>query len=156
MSPRGRELLAEWEGMRPTEYLDAGGLPTIGVGHLLIRSEISSGMLAIGDRLVPYSAGISREDALELLGQDLARFENLVSDAVKVPLAQHQFDALVSFAFNIGGTAFRTSMLLNDLNEGRPERVLTELRKWVNAGGHRISGLVARREAEISLWEGKV
>lgn len=155
VSPRGRELLAEWEGIRLEEYSDAAGLPTIGVGHLIASSEVRSGMLRIGDRHVSYSAGISREDALELFAQDLETFEQAVQRAVLVPLEQHQFDALTSFAFNVGIGNLRASTLLKVVNAGDVGSAPAQFRRWVNAGGKRIPGLVRRRENEIALWEGR-
>lgn len=156
MSPHGRALLAKWEGLRLREYADAAGLPTIGIGHLLSTDEVRSGMVRIGDRHVTYSAGITEDEAMELLDEDLRRFEHAVETFIVGPLDQSQFDALVSFAFNVGVANFRNSTLVRRVNEGRRDDVPMQLRKWVNAAGHRLQGLVNRRENEILLWEGRL
>ena len=71
---------------------------------------------------------------------------------MRVPLAQHQFDALVSFVFNVGGGAFRESTLLRELNAGDYDAVPRELNRWVKAGGRTLPGLVRRRGAEGVLF----
>ena len=158
MSSHGRDLLASpaFEGCVLREYIDAAGHPTIGCGHKLLQSEISSGMLRIDGEQVSYSAGISREDAMRLLDQDLAMAESAVTRLVKVPLEQCRFDALVSLVFNIGVTHFTDSTLLRCLNDGNFEAAPAQFRRWCFAGGHRLQGLVNRREKEIALFEGRL
>ncbi len=107
MSPHGRELLEEWEGVRLKAYKDSAGLLTIGVGHLLTKSELSSGKININGESVKYVNGLTAEQADELLEQDVKPAETTVNNNVKVELNQHQFDALVSFTFNVGGGAFK-------------------------------------------------
>src|SRR5215510_10749057 len=106
MSENGRELLSEWEGFELNVYRDVAGLPTIGVGHLLTKDELSSGKIIIKGTPIQYGGGLSREQVLDLLTQDLQRFEETLTDRIKVNLKQNQFDALVAFAFNIGISAF--------------------------------------------------
>ncbi len=156
MSAHGRALLAQWEGVELHEYLDASNLPTIGVGHLIRHDEERTGMLRIDARRVPYKYGISREDAMALLGEDLRWAESVVNEQVKVELEQHQFDALVSFAFNIGSGRFIESTLLKCVNSRNFDAVPAQFLRWVNAAGRRMGGLVNRREHEIALWEGKL
>lgn len=156
ISDRGRDLLAQWEGIRLEPYEDARGLSTIGVGHLIRFDEERRGEVRIGDRWVPYRKGLSREDAMALLGEDLQWAETVVNERAKTYLNQQQFDALTSFTFNVGASAFIESTLLRRLNTGEYAAVPAELRKWVNAGGERLRGLVNRREHEIALWEGKL
>jgi lysozyme len=152
MSERGRRLLAHWEGFERNVYLDVAGLPTIGVGHLLTKDELSSERIVIGGDAIDYTLGLTDEQVYELLGQDLERFERVVNDSVEPDLAQHQFDALVSFAFNVGGGAFQQSTLLKRLNAGDFADVPSQLRRWIISGGRIVQGLVNRRENEIKLW----
>jgi lysozyme len=75
-----------------------------------------------------------------------------VNESVTVPLNQNQFDALVSFSFNVGDNAFRGSTLLKLLNQGQYDQVPAQLRRWVRDNGHVVQGLINRREKEIVLW----
>ena len=83
-------------------------------------------------------------------------FERGIFDAVKVPLAQHQFDALVVLAYNIGLGAFRTSTLLRLLNKGELSAAASQFDRWNKAGGKTLAGLTRRRAAERKLFEGRV
>ena len=154
MSGNGLELLTLWEGFEEFVYGDAAGLPTIGVGHLLTQSERSSGKILIDGEYVRYREGLSEEQVRKLLAQDLKGFETVVNEDVVVRLAQHQFDALVSFAFNVGKRAFRKSTLLRKLNQGQYSEVPEQLRRWTRAGGKELRGLINRRENEIKRWNG--
>ena len=109
MSKEGKERLSEWEGVELNVYRDVADLPTIGVGHLLTRDELTSGKIFIRGELIKYADGLTRKQVIDLLGQDLRRFEEVINERVKVDLKQTQFDALVSFSFNVGGSAFRNS-----------------------------------------------
>lgn len=132
------ERIKRWEGLRLTAYRDVGGVWTIGYGH--------TGM--------PARAGatITTAQAESLLRQDLAVFEAAVERVVTVPLTDNQFGALVSFAFNVGETAFARSTLVARLNGGDYNGVPEQLARWVHAGGKRLQGLVNRRAAEAGLW----
>jgi lysozyme len=92
----------------------------------------------------------------QLLSQDLVRFESAVSTMVIVELNQNQFDALVSFSFNLGTTALKTSTLLRELNKGNFNEVPTQMMKWVNSDNVVVPGLVNRRQNEIKLWQGQI
>jgi lysozyme len=152
ISQRGKELLAEWEGVELKVYKDSAGLPTIGVGHLLARDELTSGKISIGGEAVKYANGLTRQQALDLLDQDLDKFEDIVNTSVKVDLVQNQFDALVAFSFNVGANAFKSSTLLKILNQGEYGEVPNQLRRWVFAAGQKVQGLANRREKEVGLW----
>ena len=152
VSDQGKRKIREWEGSRARAYRDAGGKLTIGVGHLLTKSELASGKIWIQGQAVPYAAGLSDEQILDLLGQDLAGAEQGIKDGVDVELSQNQFDALVSFCFNVGRMAFKNSTLLRLLNQEKYDEVPAQLRRWVRCNGKVIQGLVSRREQEIELW----
>lgn len=148
----GKQLFKEWEGLETHVYPDSGGEPTIGIGHLITRDERRSGKIRIGDAFVDYRYGLTEEQCWELLEQDLAIAEKAVNGAVKVSLNQNQFDALVSFAFNVGAYAFSGSTLVKLLNQGEYDQVHAQLRRWVKDNGKVVQGLVNRREKEIALW----
>lgn len=151
----GKQLFKEWEGLRTHVYLDSGGEPTIGIGHLLTRDERASGKIWINGQPVRYANGLTEKQCWDLLDQDLDIAESAVNDRVIVPLTQNQFDALVSFAFNVGAEAFRKSTLVRVLNQGQYDQVPTQLRRWVRDNGSVVPGLVNRREKEVSLWNEK-
>jgi lysozyme len=148
----GKNLFKEWEGLVTCVYLDSGGEPTIGIGHLLTRSERTSGKIIIQGQAVSYQSGLTEQQCWELLDQDLDGAEKAVNEAVTVPLNQNQFDALVSFVFNVGTGAFRGSTLLKLLNQAQYNQVPAQLRRWVRDNGKVVQGLVNRREKEIALW----
>lgn len=160
MSDTGQQYLSVWEGIESKVYTDVAGLPTIGVGHLLTRSERASGKIYIDGVPVKYDTedGLSLTEIYSLLEQDLERFEEAVESSVVVFLNQHQFDALVSFTFNVGVTAFKKSTLLKRLNYSANgyEQVPPQLRRWVYSAGKVIRGLQNRRESEIRMWQGKL
>jgi lysozyme len=152
-SDHGKEKITAWEGFEPRVYSDAAGKLTIGVGHLLTPSELSSGMIWIKGGAVRYANGLSETQIVDLLGQDLEGAEAAVNNGVEVELSQNQFDALVSFCFNVGAGAFRNSTLMKLLNQGQYGDVPAQLRRWVHCGGEVVQGLVRRREHEIALWK---
>lgn len=82
----------------------------------------------------------------------MAGFVNTVNTSVTVPLSQNQFDALVSFAFNVGATAFQGSTLLSVLNQGNYDDVPSQMLRWNRAGGRVLRGLTRRRTAEGELF----
>ena len=156
MSQHGLSLLEQWEGFKLQVYRDSAGLPTIGVGHLLTRSELTSGKIIINGVPVKYANGLTQQQVNDLLAQDVRPTEQAVNDCVKVALNQNQFDALASFTFNVGIAAFRGSTLLRLLNQGQYNQVPTQLLRWTRAGGQVVPGLLNRRQNEIKLWNGQV
>lgn len=149
------ETLADWEGFELKPYKDVAGYITIGVGHLLKSSEKSTGMLDINGQQVPWKDGITKEECLELLKQDLHLCENILNTSLKVKLNQDQYDAIISFIFNVGGTNFKNSTLLKVLNKRLYSEVPIQLSKWNRAGGKIVKGLINRRNKEIDLWNGR-
>lgn len=87
--------------------------------------------------------------------QDLEEFEGYVDEYVKVPLTQYQFDALVSWTFNLGPTKLRRSTLLQKLNKRLYNEVPAEIKRWNKAGGKILRGLVRRRKAEALMFQGR-
>jgi lysozyme len=156
ISQHGLQLIQQWEGFKLNVYKDSAGLPTIGVGHLLTKSELSSGNVVIGGAPVEYAAGLTDEQVLELLGQDVTPAEKAVAANTNVELNQNQFDALTSFVFNVGVGAFTSSTLLKVLNQEAYDQVPAQLLRWTRAGGKVVQGLVNRRNNEIKLWNGEV
>lgn len=139
-SQEGKNRIAEHEGISLVAYPDpgTGGEPwTIGVGH--------TGGVKPGDR-------ITHNQAIDLLAADLATAEKAVNSLVKVPLAQHEFDALVSFVFNVGASAFQDSTLRKKLNIGDRRGAGEEFLRWNKAGGRVMAGLIRRRQAERELF----
>lgn len=156
MSEKGRHLLTQWEGKEAKVYKDSAGLLTIGVGHLLTKDEIASGKILILGIATKYSDGLTDHQIDQLLVQDLAGAEGAVNSGIDAALNQNQFDALVSFVFNVGRTAFYNSTLRKLLNLGKYKEVPDQLRRWNRAGGVVIPGLSIRRENEIKLFEGVI
>lgn len=155
VSQEGFEFLKKHEAVKNHVYKDVAGKDTIGVGHLLTRSELSSGKISILGKSVKYKDGLTDQQVDDLFKQDLIPREKIVESYVRVPLMQNQFDALVSFVFNVGRGAFGQSTLLKVLNQGKYDEVPAQLRRWIYSGGKKIDGLINRREAEIELWNKK-
>ncbi len=149
MSDSGLAFLTNEEGVKAEMYQDSAGLPTIGVGHLLTKDELSSGKLTIPP--VDWHRGLSPEQIKALLVHDLSLAMAAVN-SVKVELTQHQYDALVSLTFNIGVTAFRNSTLLRMVNQGAFDKVPFQMRRWIHSAGRVDPILVKRREREVLLW----
>ena len=156
ISQEGKEFLTKLEGgMFLHCYIDSGGEPTIGIGHLLTHGERASGKVWTGKGAIKYIDGITVEQCHDLLERDLKVAMNAVN-TVWVPLNQHQFDALVSFVFNIGIGAFYESTLFRLLNQGDYDSVPGQMRRWIYDNGNKVQGLINRREKEIDFWNGRV
>jgi len=146
------EFLKYVEGSYRQVYLDSGGEPTIGIGHLLTLSERRSGKIVIGKAVVEYRHGLTDAQVLDLCQQDIRAVVKVVNRGVKVPLTQNQFNTLVSFTFNVGDESFLDSTLLRVLNQNQYGVVPSQLRRWKYDNGKVVQGLVNRREKEIQLW----
>jgi len=85
----------------------------------------------------------------------LQEYGGYVNEAVNVPLSQNQFDALVSWTYNLGPSNLNKSTMLKVLNNGEYEEVPAQMRRWNKAGGKVLEGLTRRRNAESLLFEGK-
>lgn len=95
---------------------------------------------------------ISEREAERILRQDVQEAERAVLRLINVPLSDGQFDALVSFTFNLGGGALQRSTLRRKLNRAEYDDAVGEFMKWVYAGGRKLNGLVKRRAAEADLF----
>lgn len=137
-SPRGLALIRSAESFSATVYLCPAGKPTIGYGHVLRE----------GDHLTPP---ISRERAELLLCSDLAPVEIYLA-AVFPALNQNEFDALASFAFNVGLGAFEGSTLFKKLKVGDKAGASAQFGRWISAKGKVLPGLLKRRAAERDLF----
>ncbi|MGB3641922.1 MAG: glycoside hydrolase family protein [Rivularia sp. (in: cyanobacteria)] len=146
ISNNGLKFIAEHEGMILNLYNDPANHATIGVGHLVHHGPIN------GSESEEFKNGITKERAMEILQSDVIIAENTVNNLVKVPLNQNQFDALVSFVFNIGETQFSSSTLLAKLNNGNYNAVPSELNRWVHGDGKKLPGLINRRRDEGNLF----
>lgn len=136
-SQTGIDLIKRFEGLRLKAYQDSVGVWTIGYGH---TKDVTSDLT------------INETEAEELLKKDIETFEETINEVVTVPLSQNQFDALVSFTFNVGSNAFKKSSLLETLNNNNYGEAQKEFYRWVYAGTQKLSGLIERREAEAELF----
>lgn len=137
-SAEGIQHIKDWEQLRLKAYKPhKDDVWTIGYGH---THRVYPGM------------EITQEQAESFLSEDLYHFESAVNDCVKVPINQKQFDALVSFSFNVGSSALRRSTLVRELNKGNYDAVPDQLRRWNKSAGRVMRGLVRRRASEAELW----
>lgn len=137
VSNNGINLIKCFEGLELKAYRDSVGILTIGYGH---THAVKAGDIITG------------EQADAFLREDLQVAELTVNTNVKVKLTQGQFDALVSFVFNLGSGNFVKSTLIKKLNVGDYAGAADEFGKWVNAGGKKLPGLVKRRAAEREVF----
>jgi lysozyme len=138
-SERGITLIKSFEGFAATPYLCPGGYYTIGYGHVIQKDEI-------------FSDTIDHSIAIKLLKKDVKISEMAVLRFIDTPLHQSQFDALVSFTFNLGAGALQRSTLRRKINRNQHDDVPNELMRWVYSGGKKLAGLVRRRQAESLLY----
>lgn len=142
INPKGIALIKEFEGCRLTAYQDSVGVWTIGYGwtNPVDGKPVKAGMQ------------IKQETAERLLKTGLVSYEADVSRMLKVGVTQCQFDALVSFCYNLGAKALSTSTLMRKLNAGDTFGAADEFLRWNKAGGKVLAGLTRRREAERALF----
>ena len=139
ITQEGIDLIKRFEGFSPTVYFCPAGYPTIGYGHVVKKSE-------------DFSDGVTQGEAEELLRLDAQIAERAVLRLITVPLTDGQFDALVSFTYNLGSGALQRSTLRRVINRKNHQNVPVQLMRWVWAGGRKLRGLVRRREAEGMLY----
>lgn len=140
----GIDLITHFEGLKLVPYLCPANVPTIGYGTTRYYNGVK---VSLSD--LP----ITKEKAIEYLMHDLHQFELAVDAMATDTVSQNQFDALVSFAYNLGPNALKGSTLLKKVNANPEDPAIKgEFMKWVNAGGKKLAGLVKRREAEANLY----
>ena len=134
---KGLEIIKHFEGCELEAYKCPAGVWTIGYGHTKGVEE--------GDVW-------SESHAEHMLEVELEEYENYVNTAVEVPLSQNQFDALVSWVYNLGPTNFNSSTMLKVLNAEDYSEVGNQMLRWNKAGGKVLEGLTRRRQAEADLF----
>ena len=139
-SAEGLALIKKFEGLELTAYKCAAGVWTIGYGHTKDVQE--------GDEW-------SEAHADHMLEVELEEFEEYINDNVTVALSQNQFDALVSWVYNLGPANLKASTMLKVLNSGDYEGVPAQIQRWNKAGGKVLEGLIRRRKAEALLFVGR-
>jgi len=138
-SKEGISLIKKFEGCELQAYKCAAGVLTIGYGHTEGVEEHHE---------------IGQEQAEYMLIEDLKVYEKYLLNYINVPLHQHQFDAIVSWTYNLGGGNLKSSTMLKVLNNGQYEDVPAQIKRWNKAGGKVLEGLTRRRLAEALLFEG--
>lgn len=135
------DIIKEMEGFRSESYSDVVGVWTIGYGTTRVNGiKVRPGMKC------------TKEEAEQYIFDDVDPIAERVTDMVKVPVTQNQFDALCDFAYNLGTGALEKSTLMKKLNAGDYDGAANEFDKWVYAGGKKLNGLVRRRALEKSLF----
>ena len=140
LSEEGTKFLTLEEGKKLKIYLDSVGLPTCGIGHLIVSTDPEHGK--------PVGTPITEERCMELFRNDVGPTENAVNSFVKIPLKQSQFDSLVSLVFNIGKGAFRKSTILKKLNDNLIMEASYEFPRWAA----KQKELMPRRMREKALF----
>lgn len=145
ISSNGIELIKQFEGLSLKPYLDAVNIPTIGFGNTYYEDGTK---VTLKDKL------ITEQRAIQLLEYVANKdFGNNINKVVKTPLNQNQFDALVSFSYNVGNGNFNSSTLLRWLNQGFYNEASIQLLRWDKAKGMPLAGLTKRRKAEKELFD---
>jgi lysozyme len=136
-SADGLALIEQFESLRLESYQDGAGIWTIGYGH---TEGVGAGQCC------------TEEQADTWMAEDVGHAESAVNSLVKVPLSQNQFDALVSFAFNLGAGNLKSSTMLRLLNAGTYQLAGNEFPKWDKVASRDSAGLLRRRVAEQELF----
>ena len=134
---KGIELIKHFEGCELEAYKCPAGVWTIGYGHI---KGVKEGMT------------ITESQAEEMLKSELNEYEGYINNLVTVQLNQNQFDAMVSWVYNLGGGNLKASTLLKVLNAGDYDGVPAQMLRWNKAGGKVLEGLTRRRQAEADLF----
>jgi len=144
LDKKGYDLIKEFEGLSLKPYKCSAGVPTIGYGSTYYENGIKVQM---------SDAPITGARADILLKNVADRFAQKVANLIKKPITQNQFNALVSFAFNVGSGALASSTLLKLVNENPNNAMISkEFLKWNKANGKTIQGLTNRRIKESALY----
>jgi lysozyme len=145
MSTEGMVFLAGVEGMALTKYLDSVNVHTISVG--VTKSDIPD------LDSWPWTKELTIKEAMDYFDKALTKYVNAVNKALRVPVRQHQFDALVSICFNIGTSGMANSTFMKRINaKASDSSIRSAMMSWVKAGGKTLPGLVTRRTKEANLY----
>lgn len=144
LSQKGLELIKQFEGLSLTPYVCAGGINTIGYGNTYYTN---------GKKVTLQDKPITKEQAEELLKFSLSTYEKAVDSFCRDDISQSQFDALVSFAYNLGTGALQKSTLIKKVNANPKDvTIADEFMKWNKANGKVLVGLTKRRQAEANHY----
>jgi len=144
LNKNGYKLICEFEGLKLKPYLCSAKIPTIGYGNTYYPN---------GKRVTLLDEPITKEYAFEMFKSIADKFAKRVDDMVVKEVNQNQFNALVSFAYNVGTGAFATSTLLKKVNNNPNDATIkNEFLKWTKAGGKVIQGLINRRIKESEVY----
>ena len=144
IAQNGIELIKKYEGFMTSPYKCPAGVPTIGYGATYYPN---------GDKVKMTDNSITESEAEELLHSMVVSYENAVNRYVQTSISQNQFDALVSFAYNLGNGALQKSTLLKKVNKNPCDLdIKNQFNRWVKAGGKTLAGLVKRRKEEGELY----
>ncbi len=157
VSDKAIKMIKHHEGVRFTPYQCPALLWTIGVGHVIDPTHARVPLAERKNLPIPtgWDRKITSEECDDILRKDLNRFEQGVERYCTVPLTQGQFDALVSFSFNVGLGTLQRSTLRQKINRQDYEGAAEELLKYCMAGGKVLKGLLNRRKDEKALFESK-
>ena len=144
LGSKGLELIKSFEGLKLKPYLCSAGVPTIGYGNTFYENKA---------KVTLKDSAITEQRAVELLAWSLKGFEQYVDSYCVDTITQNQFDALVSFCYNLGPANLKSSTLLKKVNANPNDPTIrTEFLKWNKAGGRALAGLTRRRTAEADLY----
>lgn len=144
VSQNGLNLIKSFEGFSGTPYLDSVSVPTIGYGATYYPG---------GTKVTLKDQPINESQAADLLLNMLSSYEQAVDSFVVQEINENQFDALVSFCYNLGAANLKISTLLKKVNiNPNDPTIANEFLKWDLAGGHVLAGLLRRRQAESALY----
>lgn len=141
MNAKNLNIIKKYEGFSPVPYRCPAGVMTIGYGHAIRPGETFT--------------RITEDQAEILLAADVIKAEQAIDKYVKVPLTQGQYDALVSFIYNVGSGAFSRSTLLRKLNRKDYSGAAGEFSRWVYANSRKLKGLINRRQEEMEVFNGQ-
>lgn len=143
ISEKGYAIIREFEGFKVEAYLDTGGVWTIGYGTIKYPDG----------KAVKRGDKCTRDQAEQYLKNDCKWVDACLDKSIKYPISQSMFDALASFVYNIGETAFAKSTMLSMINNGDMHGAANQFDRWIFDNGKRIDGLVNRRAKEKSLFK---
>ncbi|WP_426483071.1 lysozyme [Chryseobacterium sp. R2ACT005] len=140
-SQKGINLIVSFEGFSAKPYLDSAGIPTIGYGNTYYPG---------GKKVTMKDPTITKEKGAELFAAVLPTYEKIVNSKVKIALNQNQFDALVSHAYNTGGSDTLFYLINKKTEDSEIKDWFTK--RYITAGGKVLNGLIRRRKAEADLF----